>query len=74
NTEIRINAFGARYFEPAPERNAYAGVSVRFNLRLESRRGRRSCSEHTVGVIVHVDRSRWRLRLIRAMWVRRREA
>lgn len=33
NTEIRINAFGARYFEPAPERNVYAGVSVRFELR-----------------------------------------
>lgn len=33
NTDIRINAFGARYFEPAPERNAYAGVSVRFDLR-----------------------------------------
>lgn len=30
NSNIRINAFGARYFEPAPERNAYAGVTVRF--------------------------------------------
>ena len=33
NTDIRINAFGARYFEPAPELNVYAGVSVNFNLR-----------------------------------------
>lgn len=30
NSNIRINAFGARYFEPAPERNAYAGITVRF--------------------------------------------
>ncbi len=29
NNNIRINAFGGRYFEPAPERNAYIGVSVR---------------------------------------------
>ena len=33
NTDIRINAFGARYFEPAPELNVYAGVSVNFDLR-----------------------------------------
>ena len=35
NTEIRINAFGfpPRYFEPAPELNVYAGVSVNFDLR-----------------------------------------
>ena len=33
NANVRINAFGGRYFEPGPERNAYAGVSVRFNLR-----------------------------------------
>ncbi len=26
---IRINAFGGRYFEPAPERNAYVGISIR---------------------------------------------
>jgi len=28
NSNIRINAFGARYFEPAPGRNFYAGVVV----------------------------------------------
>ena len=35
NTEIRINAFGfpPRYFEPAPELNIYAGVSVNFDLQ-----------------------------------------
>ncbi len=33
NTDIRINAFGSRYFEPAPELNVYAGVSVNFDLR-----------------------------------------
>ena len=27
---VRINAFGARYFEPGPDRNVYGGVSVRF--------------------------------------------
>jgi iron complex outermembrane receptor protein len=31
NSNIRINAFGARYFEPAPERNYYAGVVVNFS-------------------------------------------
>ena len=29
NSNIRINAFGARYYEPAPERNAYIGITVR---------------------------------------------
>jgi iron complex outermembrane receptor protein len=29
-SNIRINAFGGRFFEPAPERNFYAGVVVRF--------------------------------------------
>ncbi|MCP4469690.1 MAG: TonB-dependent receptor [Gammaproteobacteria bacterium] len=29
NNNIRINAFGSRYFEPAPERNAYIGITVR---------------------------------------------
>ena len=33
NTDVRINAFGGRYFEPAPELNVYAGVSVHFDLR-----------------------------------------
>ncbi len=27
---VRINAFGGRYFEPAPERNAYAGIQLRY--------------------------------------------
>jgi len=30
NSNIRINAFGARYFEPAPEQNVYAGFTVRY--------------------------------------------
>ena len=30
NSNIRINAFGARYFEPAPGRNAYAGIVIQF--------------------------------------------
>lgn len=29
-SNIRINAFGGRFFEPAPDRNFYAGVVVRF--------------------------------------------
>jgi iron complex outermembrane receptor protein len=29
NDNIRINAFGGRYFEPAPERNFFAGLTVR---------------------------------------------
>ena len=32
NANIRLNAFGARYFEPAPDQNIYAGVSVRFDF------------------------------------------
>ena len=31
NSNIRINAFGGRYYEPAPERNVYAGFSVRLS-------------------------------------------
>lgn len=31
NSNIRINAFGGRYYEPAPDRNIYAGVTVRFD-------------------------------------------
>ena len=31
NSNIRINAFGARYYEPAPERNFYAGVVVNYS-------------------------------------------
>lgn len=30
SANIRINAFGGRYFEPAPERNGYAGLRVRY--------------------------------------------
>lgn len=30
NNNIRINAFGARYYEPAPDRNVYAGIVIRF--------------------------------------------
>jgi iron complex outermembrane receptor protein len=33
NSNLRINAFGGRFFEPAPDRNAYAGVSLGFNFR-----------------------------------------
>ncbi len=29
NSNIRINAFGSRYYEPAPERNIYGGITVR---------------------------------------------
>lgn len=32
NNNVRINAFGGRYFEPAPERNHYAGLQVRYNF------------------------------------------
>lgn len=31
NSNIRINAFGGRYYEPAPDRNVYAGITVRFD-------------------------------------------
>ena len=27
NSNIRINAFGSRYYEPAPERNSYLGIT-----------------------------------------------
>ncbi len=30
NSNVRVNAFGGRHFEPAPNRNLYAGVVVRF--------------------------------------------
>lgn len=29
---VRINAFGARYFEPAPQRHYYAGATLRFGF------------------------------------------
>lgn len=31
-SNVRINAFGGRAFEPAPERHVYGGVSVRYNF------------------------------------------
>ena len=33
NSNIRLNAFGGRYFEPAPDQNIYAGVEVSFDFR-----------------------------------------
>jgi iron complex outermembrane receptor protein len=27
---VRINAFGSRYYEPAPEFNIYAGLNARY--------------------------------------------
>ena len=33
NANIRLNAFGGRFYEPGPERNIYAGVAVNFDLR-----------------------------------------
>lgn len=32
NSHIRTNAFGGRYYEPAPERNVYAGIDVRYRF------------------------------------------
>jgi len=32
NSNVRINAFAERYFEPAPERNAYIGLTLRRNF------------------------------------------
>ena len=32
NDNIRINAFGKRYFEPAPDQNAYFGITIRKNF------------------------------------------
>jgi iron complex outermembrane receptor protein len=32
NSNIRINAFGARYYEPAPDRNFYGGVTLTFEF------------------------------------------
>lgn len=33
NANVRLNAFGGRYFEPGPERNVYGGVSVRYRYK-----------------------------------------
>ncbi len=32
SSNIRINAFGSRFFEPAPDRNFYAGITARYNF------------------------------------------
>ena len=32
NSHIRTNAFGGRYYEPAPERNGYLGIDVRYRF------------------------------------------
>jgi iron complex outermembrane receptor protein len=32
NGNVRINAFGGRYFEPAPDRNIYAGLTLRYDF------------------------------------------
>ena len=32
NNNIRINAFGKRYYEPAPDRNTFFGITVRRNF------------------------------------------
>jgi len=33
NSNLRINAFGGRYFEPGPERNVYGGIELRYDFR-----------------------------------------
>jgi len=32
NSNLRINAFGGRYFEPGPDRNIYAGIELRYDF------------------------------------------
>jgi iron complex outermembrane receptor protein len=32
NGNVRINGFGGRYFEPAPDRDIYAGITVRYDF------------------------------------------
>ena len=32
SAEIRINNFGGRYYEPAPDRHFYGGLSIRYNF------------------------------------------
>jgi iron complex outermembrane receptor protein len=32
NGNVRINAFGGRYFEPAPDRDVYAGLTLRYDF------------------------------------------
>ena len=31
--EVRINSFGGRFYEPAPDRHFYGGVAIRYNFR-----------------------------------------
>ena len=33
NSNVRINGFGGRLFEPGPERNIYGGISIRYQRR-----------------------------------------
>ena len=33
NSNVRINGFGGRLFEPGPEMNVYGGVTVRYDVR-----------------------------------------
>jgi iron complex outermembrane recepter protein len=33
NANVRLNAFGGRYFEAGPDRNSYGGVSIRHRFR-----------------------------------------
>ena len=32
NGNVRANAFGGRFYEPAPQRNVYGGLTVRYNF------------------------------------------
>ena len=32
NDNVRINAFGGRFFEPAPDRNFYGGIRIRYHF------------------------------------------
>ena len=32
NANVRLNAFGGRYFEPGPERNFYGGLRLRYDF------------------------------------------
>jgi iron complex outermembrane receptor protein len=32
NGNVRANAFGGRFYEPAPQRNVYGGLTVRYNI------------------------------------------
>ncbi|MDZ7735108.1 MAG: hypothetical protein U5P41_02385 [Gammaproteobacteria bacterium] len=32
NSNIRLNGFGGRFYEPAPDRNIYGGMSVSYSF------------------------------------------